>query len=75
MIHRIEENPDLTLSYSGNSVDKKMAIQIRLESTGESINGVGSSLGEMKLDSLLSSWAFQVVQRLKHLPAMRETWV
>ena len=75
MIHRIEENPDLTLSYSGNSADKKMAIQISLESIGESVNGLGSSLGEMRLDSLLSSWAFQVAQRLKHLPAMRETWV
>ena len=75
MIHRIEENPDLTLSYSGNSADKKMAIQISLESIGESINGLGSSLGEIRLDSLLSFWAFQVAQRLKHLPAMRETWV
>ena len=49
LIHRIEENPDLTLSYSGNSEDKKMAIQISLERVGKWINDLGSSLGENEI--------------------------
>ena len=40
-----------------------------------SIPGLGSSPGEGIGYPLQYSWAYLVVQRVKNLPAMRETWI
>ena len=60
------------ISFSGDSDGKASAYNAR--DLG-SIPGSGRSPGEGNGNPLQYSWASLVAQRLKHLPAMRESWV
>ena len=61
-----------TLGYSDSSVGKESTCNAGDPS---SIPGSGRSLGEGAGYPLQYSWASLVAQLVKHLPAMRETWV
>ena len=60
------------ISFPGDSDGKASAYNAR--DLG-SIPGSGRSPGEGNGNPLQYSWASLVAQRLKHLPAMRESWV
>ena len=63
---------DFIVSFPDNSVDKESACNA---GDPASIPGSGRSSGEGMGYPLLYSWASLVVQLLKNLPAMWETWV
>ena len=70
--HQIKRCLLLGRGFSGSSAGKESACNA---GDPRSILGLGRSLGEGKVYPLQYSWASQVAQLVKNLPAVRETWV
>ena len=70
--HQIKRCLLLGRGFSGSSAGIESACNA---GDPRSILGLGRSLGEGKVYPLQYSWASQVAQLVKNLPAVRETWV